>query len=969
MNTSKILLSGKDLPSHIDTIKREESNNIAGQKQAMVKRWLELYPNASWEDVASALEVIGQNLIATSIRKTFLDHHSQKESSLPSKSQEVEKVEVEEGVVIDLEQLHDSFLSLTEDIIGEVESAEKNECPIVGKLVRHTKRQRAFPVSLNSISTSEGFFLAIEPHYNFLNFYLLLSLTKFLSDTIATESKKYKENVESFMKNTKIKHLRRELFKHYFPNSQLDNQVRVIISLQNAWGTQNVWLVEQLVVQLFSLEHPDQCQWFRIISGSFCIAFLVDQSITEKLVKNSKMKAQFMRLVGVFQLQIGSTFVIEGKEDKKFSFEYSLIQATMNNDTEVVQFLLQLAQVNVNSRYLDSTAVAVRNEHQVKAFMSSYEDILEMFDKYVKMVEFPLENMVRNGTVTLSTLLTATERDLLPNLVSVKTGDDFIQAIKPYYSFLSCQLLVTVACTLSENVGHPVKHFSDSSITCFKAKYPLACLKMSTFHSFQKHQPDIHIKISLKLENVWEQMSINFLEILVQSIFLLKYPDECQWFRVLPGPIMVVFLAAKHKMMKLIVNSVKKREFMRLTGVISLKVGDIYTYIREGNIEYSVEKAIAEANKLHYFEIVAFLQRLEQGPHRDLSEELIPDNNNNIIFKPTDDNNNFFFQPYPDSTALMIACSNGNTQLVKLLLDKKADPNIQNELQFTALMYAVMNSKIVSLLLAENADVNALTIRGESALFWACRFGNIKVIKILLNVGINLINKKDEGGKTPLYIACDKGHVQVVEQLIKAKADLSIPNKSGNTPLHKACEMGHLQIVEKLLQSEVDPNVQNNFQATPLFQATHKNNLQVVKRLLQAKADPNIQASTGATPLFVASEEGNIQLMDLLLQAQADPNVQAYDGSTPLYITSSQGYLNAVVLLLQAQADPNIRALDGNTPLLVASYCGHIEVVEALLEASADPAIKNNQGYTPIMAASFNRHVPVVNLLQKSQQL
>ena len=51
--------------SHIDTIKREVSNDIAGQKQAMVKRWLQLYPNASWEDVASALEVIDQNLIAT----------------------------------------------------------------------------------------------------------------------------------------------------------------------------------------------------------------------------------------------------------------------------------------------------------------------------------------------------------------------------------------------------------------------------------------------------------------------------------------------------------------------------------------------------------------------------------------------------------------------------------------------------------------------------------------------------------------------------------------------------------------------------------------------------------------------------------------------------------------------------------------------------------------------------------------
>ena len=562
------------------------------------------------------LEGVDENRIATRIRETFLDHHSQKESFLPSKSQKMEEVEVEEGVVFDLGQLHDSFVSLTEDIIGEVESAEKNECPIVERLVRHTEQQRAFPVSLNSVSTSKDFFLAIKPHYNFLNFYLLLSLTIFLSDSIATKSKKYAEDVQSFMTNTKIKHLRQKL-KHYFHNSQFDNQVRVTISLQNAWGTQNVWLVEQLVVQLFSLNHPDQCQWFKIISGSFCIAFLVDQSITERLVKNSKMKVRFMRLVGVFQLQIGSTFVIEGKEDKKFSFENSLIQATMNNGTEVVQFLLQLVQVNVNSRYLDSTAVAERNKHQVKAFMSSYERFVKGFDKMVIMFEVTLENLVHNSAVTLSTLLTATERELLPNLVPVKTSSDFIQAIKPYYSLLSCQLLVTIGFTLSEKLGLLAKKIY-VLITDFKTRYPLACLKMVPFDSFQKHQPDIHIKISLKLENVWEQFSINFLEELVQSIFLLKYPDECQWFRVLPGSIMVVFLAAKHKMMKFIVNSVKRRELMRLTGVISLKVGNIYTFIREENIEYSVEKAIAEANVLNYSEIVAFLQRLEQKPHKKM---------------------------------------------------------------------------------------------------------------------------------------------------------------------------------------------------------------------------------------------------------------------------------------------------------------------------------------------------------------
>ena len=62
---------------------------------------------------------------------------------------------------------------------------------------------------------------------------------------------------------------------------------------------------------------------------------------------------------------------------------------------------------------------------------------------------------------------------------------------------------------------------------------------------------------------------------------------------------------------------------------------------------------------------------------------------------------------------------------------------------------------------------------------------------MLFKAGINLINKKMKMEKHHLWIACQMGHMQVVEQLIQAKADLSIPNNSGNTPLYEACREGH----------------------------------------------------------------------------------------------------------------------------------------------------------------------------------
>ena len=53
-----------------------------------------------------------------------------------------------------------------------------------------------------------------------------------------------------------------------------------------------------------------------------------------------------------------------------------------------------------------------------------------------------------------------------------------------------------------------------------------------------------------------------------------------------------------------------------------------------------------------------------------------------------EDDGNIYFKHDAGSTSLMIACCNNDTDIVKLLLENSADPNIQSNLGFTALIYA-----------------------------------------------------------------------------------------------------------------------------------------------------------------------------------------------------------------------------------------------------------------------------------------
>ena len=53
----------------IGIIKQDNPNNVISQKQALFDKWLRSYPNASWEAVVLALEVIDENTLAQNIQK------------------------------------------------------------------------------------------------------------------------------------------------------------------------------------------------------------------------------------------------------------------------------------------------------------------------------------------------------------------------------------------------------------------------------------------------------------------------------------------------------------------------------------------------------------------------------------------------------------------------------------------------------------------------------------------------------------------------------------------------------------------------------------------------------------------------------------------------------------------------------------------------------------------------------------
>ena len=66
------------------------------------------------------------------------------------------------------------------------------------------------------------------------------------------------------------------------------------------------------------------------------------------------------------------------------------------------------------------------------------------------------------------------------------------------------------------------------------------------------------------------------------------------------------------------------------------------------------------------------------------------------------------------------------------------------------------------------------------------------------------VNSKDPSGYTPLHLACENGHKEVVQLMLKESKELGIDVNSkdqyGSTPLHLACENGHMEVVQLMGQ-------------------------------------------------------------------------------------------------------------------------------------------------------------------------
>ena len=170
------------------------------------------------------------------------------------------------------------------------------------------------------------------------------------------------------------------------------------------------------------------------------------------------------------------------------------------------------------------------------------------------------------------------------------------------------------------------------------------------------------------------------------------------------------------------------------------------------------------------------------------------------------------------------------TSAVKVLLDAGVPIEAVDEVESTALVSAASEGHvdIVRLLLDKRADIEA-SYNGETALVCAAYWGHSDVIRLLLHKGANI--EANYSGGTALCWAAGRGHSDIVRLLLDKGANIEAKIIDEISALHNAARCNNLEMVEILLGRGADPYARDGYKRRPLEWARKNGNKEIMKRL------------------------------------------------------------------------------------------------------------------------------------------
>lgn len=293
-------------------------------------------------------------------------------------------------------------------------------------------------------------------------------------------------------------------------------------------------------------------------------------------------------------------------------------------------------------------------------------------------------------------------------------------------------------------------------------------------------------------------------------------------------------------------------------------------------------------------------------------------------------------------TALFEAINAGRIDLMTLLLDHGANPNLPGPKHM--LWPAVHNPQALQLLLARGADYN----KAPGILELATSINCMEAIMALLKAGVSPNVKKD-GIYTPLCSAIRDNRAELVTILLNHHADPNLP--ASEYPVGKCVTHHRAYLLPQLIARGADIHTPKGI----LEMAVAHNDAEALQMLLDHGASPNDKNPQGHTALTTAIREDRADMVDLLLANGADPSIRGQDWPISMAVKRPR----ILQKLLPHMHNP--RAIKGVMEMAVVA--NQLESIKLLLQAGVSVEDKNGGVFSPLTTALREQNKAIVRFL------
>lgn len=320
--------------------------------------------------------------------------------------------------------------------------------------------------------------------------------------------------------------------------------------------------------------------------------------------------------------------------------------------------------------------------------------------------------------------------------------------------------------------------------------------------------------------------------------------------------------------------------------------------------------------------------------------------------------------------------------VVRLLLENGADVSLQtkhvHETAFHFCAIAGNNDVMTEMITHMSAADVGKALNRQSSIGWtplliACNRGHMELVNTLL-ANHGRVDVFDVEGRSALHLAAEHGYLQVCDALLTNKAFINSKARNGRTALHLAAMNGYAHLVKFLIRDHnAMIDVLTLKKQTPLHLAAASGQMEVCKLLLELGANIDATDELGQKPIHAAAQNNYSEVVQLFLQQH--PNLvmaTTKDGNTCAHIAAIQGSVKVIEELMKFDRTGVISArnkLNDSTALQLAAEGGHADVVRALVRAGASCIDENRTGLTAVHLAAEHGHTNVLEVMRSTNTL